>query len=99
MRSAFALRIISGKYIFIFAILENLRIFQNCLLTGGVATVNGICDKKQRPGFPHPSYGRWKTRAYYFLRYQLLALVSFTILAAGSLLMAELLRVLASWAP
>ena len=31
--------------------------------------------------------------------YQLLALVSFTILAAGSLLMAELLRVLAIWAP
>ena len=30
---------------------------------------------------------------------QLLALVSFTILAAGSLPMAELLRVLASWAP
>ena len=34
-----------------------------------------------------------------FLRYQLLALVLFTILAAGSLPMAELLRVLASWAP
>ena len=31
--------------------------------------------------------------------YQLLALVSFTILAAGSLPMAELLKVLASWAP
>ena len=31
-----ALRIISGKYIFKFAILENLRIFQNCLFTGGV---------------------------------------------------------------
>ena len=25
-----------------FAVLENLRIFQNCLLTGGVATANGI---------------------------------------------------------
>lgn len=31
--------------------------------------------------------------------YQLLALVAFTILEAGSLLMAELLRVLSSWAP
>ena len=36
MRSAFALRIISGKIIYNFAILENLRIFQNCLFTGGV---------------------------------------------------------------
>ena len=31
--------------------------------------------------------------------YQLLALVAFTILAAGSLLMAELLRLLSIWAP
>ncbi len=31
MRAAFALRIISGKNIYNFAILENLRIFQNCL--------------------------------------------------------------------
>ena len=38
-----ALRIISGKYIFKFAILENLRIFQNCLFTGGVVTASGIC--------------------------------------------------------
>ncbi len=36
MRAAFALRIISGKNIYNFAILENLRIFQNCLFTGGV---------------------------------------------------------------
>ena len=42
MASACALAIFSGKNIFIFAILENLRIFQNCLLTGGVATANGI---------------------------------------------------------
>ena len=35
MRSAFALRIFSGKNIYNFAILENLRIFQNCLFTGG----------------------------------------------------------------
>ena len=39
----FALRIISGKIIYNFAILENLRIFQNCLFTGGVVTENGIC--------------------------------------------------------
>ena len=38
MRSAFALRIFSGKNIYNFAILENLRIFQNCLFTGGVGT-------------------------------------------------------------
>ena len=38
MRSAFALRILSGKIILNFAILENLRIFQNCLFTGGVGT-------------------------------------------------------------
>ena len=39
-----ALRIISGKYIFKFAILENLRIVQNCLFTGGVwaRTLSGI---------------------------------------------------------
>ena len=43
MRSAFALRIFSGKNIYNFAILENLRIFQNCLFTGGVVEGNGIC--------------------------------------------------------
>ena len=40
MRSAFALRIFSGKNIYNFAILENLRIFQNCLFTGGVAAAS-----------------------------------------------------------
>ena len=43
MRAAFALRIFSGKDIYNFAILENLRIFQNCLFTGGVVEENGIC--------------------------------------------------------
>ena len=38
-----ALHIFSGKNIYNFAILENLRIFQNCLFTGGVVTENGIC--------------------------------------------------------
>ena len=33
----------SGKIILYFAILENLRIFQNCLFTGGVVEENGIC--------------------------------------------------------
>ena len=36
MVSAGALTIFSGKNYFYFAILENLRIFQNCLFTGGV---------------------------------------------------------------
>ena len=43
MRSAFALRIFSGKNIYNFAILENLRIFQNCLFTGGVVIGYRIC--------------------------------------------------------
>ena len=43
MRSAFALRIFSGKDIYNFAILENLRIFQNCLFTGWVVEENCIC--------------------------------------------------------
>ncbi len=34
----------SGKIILYFAILENLRIFQNCLFTGGVVEKNGICN-------------------------------------------------------
>ena len=33
---------IQGKNILYFAILENLRIFQNCLFTGGVVEGNGI---------------------------------------------------------
>ena len=39
MRSAFALRINSGKKIFIFVTLENLRIFQSYFFTEGVAKV------------------------------------------------------------
>ena len=38
-----ALRINRGRIIYNFAILENLRIFQNCLFTGGVVTANGSC--------------------------------------------------------
>ena len=37
-----ALHIISGRIIYNFAILENLRIFQNCLFTGGVVEENGL---------------------------------------------------------
>ena len=36
MASACALAMFSGKNIYNFAILENLRIFQNCLFTGGL---------------------------------------------------------------
>ena len=43
MASACALAIVSGKIIYNFAILENLRIFQNCLFTGGVVEENGSC--------------------------------------------------------
>ena len=43
MASACALAIFSGRIIYNFAILENLRIFQNCLFTGGVVKENGIC--------------------------------------------------------
>ena len=43
MASACALAIFSGRIIYNFAILENLRIFQNCLFTGGVVEENGIC--------------------------------------------------------
>ena len=43
MASACALAMFSGKNIYNFAILENLRIFQNCLFTGGVVEETGIC--------------------------------------------------------
>ena len=43
MASACALAIFSGRIIYNFAILENLRIFQNCLFTGGVVTESSIC--------------------------------------------------------
>ena len=43
MASACALAIFSGNNIYNFAILENLRIFQNRLFTGGVVTASGSC--------------------------------------------------------
>ena len=39
--SPLCLTMFSGKIIFIFTGLENLRIFQTCLFTGGSVTENG----------------------------------------------------------
>lgn len=50
MASACALAIFSGKNIYNFAILENLRIFQNRLFTGGVVTASGSCSGGKLPG-------------------------------------------------
>ena len=53
MRSAFALRIISGKII-LFVVPKRLRAFRNYFFTGGVVTENGSCRagflRKQRRG-------------------------------------------------
>ena len=56
MASACALAMFRGKIIYNFAILENLRIFQNCLFTGGVVTGNGSCRARspERADFPRP---------------------------------------------
>ena len=43
MRSAFALRIISGRTILIFRVQKRLRAFLNPIFTDGVVTENGIC--------------------------------------------------------
>ena len=48
MRSAFALRIISGKNI-LFVNRENLRIFPIYFFTGGVVAANSICSKLNTP--------------------------------------------------
>ena len=52
-----ALRIFSGIIIYNFAIPENLRIFRNCLFTGGDAAGSGSCracflQKQPRGGHP-----------------------------------------------
>ena len=59
MASASALGIMQGKIILYFAILENLRIVQNCLFTRGVVTGNSICStaglrplRRSRARFP-----------------------------------------------
>ena len=56
MASACALAMFRGKIIYNFAILENLRIFQNCLFTGVVVTGNGSCRARspERADFPRP---------------------------------------------
>ena len=43
MRSAFALRIISGKIILNFGVQKRLRAFLNPIFTDGVVEGNGIC--------------------------------------------------------
>ena len=43
MRSAFALRIISGRIILNFGVQKRLRAFLNPIFTDGVITENGIC--------------------------------------------------------
>ena len=43
MRSAFALRIISGRTILNFGVQKRLRAFLNPFFTGGVVQENGIC--------------------------------------------------------
>jgi hypothetical protein len=52
MRSAFALRINSGRIIFVFGIAERLRAFRYPIFTGGVVEESGSC----RAGFlrKHP---------------------------------------------
>ena len=47
MRSAFALRINSGRIIFVFGIAERLRVFRYPIFTRGNVTVSGSC----RAGF------------------------------------------------
>ena len=43
MRSAFALRIVSGRTILNFGVQNRLRAFLNPIFTDGVVTENGIC--------------------------------------------------------
>ena len=43
MRSAFALRIVSGRIILNFGVQKRLRAFLNPIFTDGVITANGIC--------------------------------------------------------
>ncbi len=43
MRSAFALRIFSGRTILNFGVQKRLRAFLNPIFTDGVVTENGIC--------------------------------------------------------
>ena len=43
MRSAFALRIISGRIILNFGVQKRLRAFLNPIFTNGVVEGNGIC--------------------------------------------------------
>ena len=60
MRSAFALRINSGRIIFVFGIAERLRAFRYPIFTGGIVEESGSCRagflrKHPRGGVPSPS--------------------------------------------
>ena len=60
MRSAFAVRINSGRIIFVFGIAERLRAFRYPIFTRGNVTVSGSCRagflrKHPRGGVPSPS--------------------------------------------
>ena len=60
MRSAFDLRINSGRIIFVFGIAERLRAFRYPIFTGGVVEESGNCRasflrKHPRGGVPSPS--------------------------------------------
>ena len=52
MAAACALAIFSGRIILNFAILENLRIFQNCLFTGGVQADTPLSHGLRRASSP-----------------------------------------------
>ena len=62
MRSAFALRIVSGRTILNFGVQKRLRAFLNPIFTDGVVTENGICSaaflrKHGAAGVPAPPGG------------------------------------------
>ena len=76
MRSAFALRIISGRTILNFGVQKRLRAFLNPIFTDGVVTENGICSaafcesaalrasacSPERADFPRPGCLGWLER-------------------------------------
>ena len=66
MRSAFALRINSGKNIFNFGVQKRLRAFLYPIFTGGVVTGNCICSKKL-PLHREMQREFWFTVCYLFL--------------------------------
>mgnify|MGYP004469452055 CR=1 FL=1 len=63
MRSAFALRIFSGKFILNFGVLKSLRTFQNPFFTGGAVKASGRCSGLALSGAyaPDPPFCRCAT--------------------------------------